>query len=131
MPHGFRRAGGDGVQSDPAETILLTIFLRHDQSKNLEAIQAHLKATGWWERFPPEGVEIVSWNVVMGIGQIVTLRLPPRLLNVVNVEIERCAWGVFSTEFFPSYDFVPVRQRLAREARGEPAVAGRPGAGRS
>jgi hypothetical protein len=119
------------VQSDPAETILLTIFLRHDQSKNLEAIQAHLKAAGWWERFPPEGVEIVSWNVVMGIGQIVTLRLPPRLLNVVNVEIERCAWGVFSTEFFPSYDFVPVRQRLAREARGEHAAVARPGAGRS
>jgi hypothetical protein len=45
------------------------------------------------------------------------LRLPPHLLNVVNVEIERCAWGVFSTEFFPTYDFVPVRERLAREWR--------------
>ena len=78
------------------------------------AIQAHLADTGWWERFPPQGVEIVSWNVVMGIGQIVTLRLPPHLLNVVNVEIERCAWGAFSTEFFPTYDFVPVRERLAR-----------------
>jgi hypothetical protein len=105
------------VSSDAAETILLTIFLKHDQSKNLEAIQNHLAATGWWERFPPKGAEIVSWNVVMGIGQIVTLRLPPRLINVVNVEIERCAWGVFSTEFFPTYDFVPVRERLAREWR--------------
>ena len=100
-----------------AETILLTIFLRHDQSKNLDSIQGHLAGTGWWERFPPKGVEIVSWNVVMGIGQIVTLRLPPHLLNVVNVEIERCAWGVFSTEFFPTYDFIPVRERLAREWR--------------
>jgi hypothetical protein len=45
------------------------------------------------------------------------LRLPPHLLNVVNVEIERCAWGAFSTEFFPTYDFVPVRERLAREWR--------------
>jgi hypothetical protein len=109
--------GGDGVSSDPAETILLTIFLKHDQSKNLEGIQGHLSATGWWERFPPKGVEIVSWNVVMGIGQIVTLRLPPHLINVVNVEIERCAWGAFSTEFFPTYDFIPVRERLAREWR--------------
>ena len=109
--------------SEPAAgTILLTIFLRHDQSKNLEAIQAHLSAVGWWERFPPKGAEIVNWNVVMGIGQIVTLRLPPQLINAVNVEIERCAWGVFSTEFFPTYDFIPVRERLAREwraARGE------------
>ena len=87
------------MSSSAAETILLTIFLKHDQSQNLEAIQSHLSSTGWWERFPPKGVEIVSWNVVMGIGQIVTLRLPPHLLNVVNVEIERCAWGVFSTEF--------------------------------
>ena len=109
--------GGDGASSDPAETILLTIFLKHDQSKNLEGIQGHLASTGWWERFPPKGVEIVSWNVVMGIGQIVTLRLPPHLINVVNVEIERCAWGAFSTEFFPTYDFIPVRERLAREWR--------------
>jgi hypothetical protein len=105
------------VSTHAADTVLLTIFLRHDQSKNLDSIQGHLSATGWWERFPPQGVDIVSWNVVMGIGQIVTLRLPPHLLNVVNVEIERCAWGVFSTEFFPSYDFIPVRKRLAREWR--------------
>jgi hypothetical protein len=105
------------MSAQGAETILLTIFLRHDQSKNLDSIQGHLASTGWWERFPPKGVEIVSWNVVMGIGQIVTLRLPPHLLNVVNVEIERCAWGVFSTEFFPTYDFIPVRERLAREWR--------------
>ena len=108
------------MSSDAAETILLTIFLKHDQSKNLESIQGHLSATGWWERFPPQGVEIVSWNVVMGIGQIVTLRLPRHLLNVVNVEIERCAWGVFSTEFFPTYDFIPVRERPAREASRRP-----------
>jgi hypothetical protein len=101
--------------TDAAETILLTIFLKHDQSKNMDEIQGRLAEAAWWERFPPQGVEIVSWNVVMGIGQIVTLRLPPRLLNVVNIEIERCAWGVFSTEFFPTYDFVPVRERLKRE----------------
>jgi hypothetical protein len=118
--------GGNGVSTDAAETILLTIFLRHDQSKNLESIQGHLSAVGWWERFPPKGVDIVSWNVVMGIGQIVTLRLPPHLLNVVNVEIERCAWGVFSTEFFPSYDFIPVRERLAREWREARQAGGKP-----
>ena len=96
-------------------TVLLTIFLKHDQSKNLEQMQARLDAARWWERFPPPGVEILSWNVVMGIGQIVTLRMAPELVNVVNVEIERSAWGVFTTEFFPTYDFVPVRERLTRE----------------
>ena len=98
-----------------AETILLTVFLRHDQSKNLVELQSRLGANDWWERFPPAGAEIVSWNVVMGIGQIVTLRLPPHLLAAVNVELERCAWGAFSTDFYPTYDFVPVRERLKRE----------------
>jgi hypothetical protein len=97
------------------ETVMLTVFLKHDQSKNLEEIQSILADRAWWERFPPPGVEIVSWNVVMGIGQVVTLRMPPRLVSVVNVELERSAWGVFSTEFFPTYDFVPVRERLKRE----------------
>ena len=43
------------MSSDPAETILLTIFLKHDQSKNLEGIQGHLAASGRWERFTPKG----------------------------------------------------------------------------
>ncbi|MFM7570518.1 MAG: hypothetical protein ACKO8O_17695 [Betaproteobacteria bacterium] len=103
-----------------AETIMLTVFLRHDQSQNLDQLQRSLAERNWWDRFPPEGVEIVSWNVVMGIGQIVTLRLPPEKLAMVNVELERSAWGVFSTEFFPTYDFVPVREQIrARAHAGE------------
>jgi hypothetical protein len=97
------------------ETLMLTVFLRHDQSKNLVELQERLGAFDYWERFPPAGVEIVSWNVVMGIGQIVTLRFPPHLLAAVNVELERTAWGAFSTEFYPTYDFVAVRERLKRE----------------
>lgn len=102
-----------------SDTMLLTIFLKHDQGQNLDQIQARLAERAWWQRFPPEGCEIVSWTVAMGIGQIVTLRLPSRLLSAVNVEIERCAWGVFTTEFFATYDFIPVRERLAREWRSQ------------
>ena len=96
-----------------SDEILLTIFLRHDQSQDLDSIQSKLAEKNWWERFPPEGVAIQSWNVVMGIGQIVTLRLPAAKLAEVNLEIERSAWGVFTTEFYPTYDFIPVRQRIA------------------
>ena len=96
--------------------ILLTVFLKHDQSKTLGEFQATLDARDWWQRFPPEGVEIVSWTVAMGLGQIVTLRLPPDRLQAVNVELERSAWGVFRTETFVSYDFLKVRDRLARES---------------
>ncbi len=103
--------------SAPEETMLLTVLLRHDQSNNLDAIQTRLKEADWWERFPPEGVEIVSWYVAMGFGQIVTLRLPPSKLALVNVELERSAWGVFTTECLPTYDFVPVRERIKERVR--------------
>ncbi|MFW2922006.1 hypothetical protein [Pseudomonas aeruginosa] len=99
------------------DTLLLTVLLRHDQSKNLDEIQARMKAMDWWERFPGEGVAIVSWTVAMGLGQIVTLRLPPALLPRVNVELERSAWGVFRTECYPTYDFVPVRETIRERVR--------------
>ena len=104
--------------------ILLTVFLKHDQSKVLGEFQTALDARDWWERFPPEGVEIVSWTVAMGLGQIVTLRLSPDRLQAVNVELERSAWGVFRTEVFVSYDFLKVRERLARESAVRRAAGG-------
>ena len=104
--------------SNPAsETMLLTVFLRHDQSNNLDEVQTKLKDAGWWDRFPPAGVEIVSWTVAMGFGQIVTLRLPAAKLAEVNVELERSAWGVFRTECYPAYDFIPVRERIKERVR--------------
>jgi hypothetical protein len=112
---------------EPKGEILLTVFLKHDQSQNLDQLQSRLAARRWWDRFPPEGVAIDSWYVVMGVGQIVTLRLPPEKLAAVNVEIERSAWGVFTTEFYPAYDFRPVRERITARYRagewGEPGGA--------
>jgi hypothetical protein len=105
---------GNGGPSD--STMMLTVLLRHDQTQHLEQIQASLEERDWWNGFPPNGCEIVSWVVAMGIGQIVTLRFPACNLNEVNVELERRAWGVFSTEFYPTYDFLPVRERLKRES---------------
>lgn len=98
------------------KSLMLTVFLRHDQSQHLDQIQNKLDEREWWTGFPPEGCEIVSWVVAMGVGQIVTLRLPADKLNEVNVELERRAWGVFSTDFYPTYDFLPVRERLTRES---------------
>ena len=99
------------------DDIMLTVFLRHDQSQALDEFQTKLDDRGWWDNFPPEGVEVVSWNVVMGIGQIATLRMHPSKIQAVNVALEKYAWGVFRTETFATYDFMAVRERLARESR--------------
>jgi hypothetical protein len=105
------------LPDESPETLLLMVFLRHDQSNNLDAVQTKLKEAQWWDRFPPEGVEIVSWTVAMGFGQIVTLSLPASKLADVNLELERSAWGVFRTECYPAYDFIPVRERIKERVR--------------
>ncbi len=92
--------------------ILLTVMLKHQQDKNLAEINAKLDATGFWKQFPPEGIEVVSWYVMMGIGQVVTLRVPAHRLREVNLTLEKCAWGAFSTEFYPTYDFQAVAKAL-------------------
>jgi len=96
--------------------ILLTIFLQHQQDKNLGEINERLAATGFWKRFPPEGIEIASWYVMMGVGQVVTLKVPASRLRDVNLAIEQCAWGGFSTEFYATYDFRPIQEKLRAEA---------------
>jgi hypothetical protein len=100
-----------------AGTLLLTVVLKHHPGLTLDEVQSKMKASDWWESFPPEGCRIVSWTVAMGMGQILTLELPPEKLPLVNVELERRAWGVFSTECYPTYDFVPVRERIRDRVR--------------
>jgi len=104
----FAQAPPASNGSPQSDAILLTIFLRHDQSKTLDEINEHLKQTGWYDKFPPKGVDIVSWYVMMGIGQVVTLRVPPDKLREVNRVIEESAWGGYRTEFYPTYDFKSV-----------------------
>ncbi|HTO99096.1 MAG TPA: hypothetical protein VMK66_18725 [Myxococcales bacterium] len=103
----------------PTGGMLLTIFLRHDQSKTLDEIRAHLDKTGFIARFPPAGVEVVSWYVMMGIGQVVTIRLPPEKLREVNRMVEEKAWGAYRTDFYPTYDYKAVAE-ADRKKREKP-----------
>ncbi len=98
-------------------TILLTVFLRHDQSKNLQQINDELWKNGYFDQFPPDGVEVVSWYVVMNIGQIVTLRVPAEKLREVNVVLERTAWGPYRTDFHPTYDYKLLAEQQRQQMR--------------
>ena len=89
-------------------TILLTVFLRHDQSKPLDQINAELRQQGYYKAFPPAGIEVASWYVMMGIGQVITLRVPAERLREVNVALEKTAWGGYRTEFYPTYDYKAI-----------------------
>src|SRR5579871_399392 len=92
----------------PDNALLLTIFLKHDQSRPLGELNAQLEKQGFYKAFPPEGVEVVSWYVMMGVGQVITLRLPASRLREVNRILENTAWGSYRTEFYPTYDYKPT-----------------------
>ena len=107
--------------AEAADPILLTVFLKHDQSKNLIEIQQLQEEQGFWKAFPPEGTTVVSWYVMMGIGQVVTLEVPASKLREVNVALEKTAWKAFRTEFYPTYDLYPfIKDKLANPAKKSP-----------
>jgi hypothetical protein len=99
--------------------MLLTIFFKHDQSKNLDEINEQLKRQKFYEKFPPRDVEVVSWYVVMGIGQIVTLRFPTERLREINRIVEDTAWGGYRTEFYPTYDYKAAAIEQQKKMTGQ------------
>ena len=90
---------------------------RRLQSKTLGEINERLKQNGYFQKFSPEGIEVVSWYIVMGIGQVVTLRVPAERLREVNRAIEETAWGGYRTEFYPTYDYKAVAQQQRQSAK--------------
>ena len=87
---------------------MITIFLKHQEDKNLDSLQAIQKINHFGELFPPKSARVVSWYVMMGIGQVVTLRLPASRLREVNRILENTAWGSYRTEFYPTYDYKAI-----------------------
>jgi hypothetical protein len=88
--------------------VMLTVFLKHDQSRPLSELNGQLERQGFYKAFPPAGIEVVSWYIMMGIGQVVTLRLPASRLREVNRVLENTAWGSYRTEFYPTYDYKAI-----------------------
>jgi hypothetical protein len=105
------------VAAQDKGSFLLTVFLRHDQSKTLPEINERLKQNGYYTKFPPEGIDVASWYVMMGIGQVVTLRVPAERVREVNRVIEETAWGGYRTEFYPTYDYKAVAEQQRKAAQ--------------
>ena len=61
-------APGSGARHHPAKNaVMLTVFLKHDRSRPLSELNAQLQRQGYYKAFPPEGGEVVSWYVMMGV----------------------------------------------------------------
>jgi hypothetical protein len=95
-----RERGTDGRQRRDADRV--------PETRPVAALERAQRAAPAPKAFPPEGVEVVSWYVMMGVGQVVTLRLPASRLREVNRILENTAWGSYRTEFYPTYDYKAI-----------------------
>ena len=99
----------------PDNKILLMVILHHDQSKTLEEIMVHLKKTGFYRDFPPEGTEVISWVVAMSFGFIINVKVEADKIRTLNRYMEQKAWGAFRYEVYPAYDFIPIAAQLKKD----------------
>ena len=107
-----------GSSTADAGLMTLTIFFRHDESQTLDEINDRLRRQHFYETFPPQGLEALAWNVLMGVGQVVTLRFPAERLREVNRNREDRLEG-HRTEFYPTYDYRPT---ASKEREGPPSA---------
>jgi len=91
-----------------ADSVMVTIVLKHQQDKNLPEIRRILEAQGFWDIFPPQDARVVSWTLAMGLGHIITLNVPAGAIRRVNLALENGAWGAFDTEIYLTYDYKSV-----------------------
>jgi len=97
-----------GQEEAKNDSIMITILLKHHQDKNIEELVEIREKNGFTENFPPASAKVISWYVMMGIGQVVTVKIPASELRALNISVERSVWGAFSTEFYPTYDLYPT-----------------------
>jgi hypothetical protein len=106
--------GCSGQAQQSQDSIMITIFLKHQEDKNLDSIQAIQTKNHFNELFPPKSARVISWYVMMGVGQVVTVKIPASELRTLNLSIEKGAWGAFNTEFYPTYDYIPVWKSMQK-----------------
>ena len=94
------------------DSIMMTVILRHQQENPVDTIQNKVMKQQFYHKLSESHARVISWNVVMGIGQIITLKFKPQYLREINIVFESGAWGGFNTEFYPTYDFMPIYPKM-------------------
>ena len=115
VPRSKRKTDGEVL-----DELLPTILVAGLDRITLEEMGENLRTNGFFEKFPPEGVEVVSWIQLMSFGHVVTMKVPPRKVRELNRAIESSSYATFKSEVYLGYDFWPVIQAIkARRAQEE------------
>ena len=93
-----------------ADSVMVTVILKHQQNKNLPEIRRILEAQGFWDIFPPQDARVVSWTIAMGLGHVIIMQVPTGAIRRLNLALENGAWGAFDTEIYLTYDYKQVWQ---------------------
>jgi hypothetical protein len=92
----------DAAERAPLERsdLLMTVVLRRDPQLPERELLDRLAAAGFYREFPPTGAELVRWDVALGLGEVVILRLAPDQVRALHTTLRRTASGSFSTEVY-------------------------------
>lgn len=54
--------------------------------------------------------------ILMGIGQVVTVKILTSKLCDLNLTIDNSSRGAFNTEFYPTYDYMPIwKEKMSKK----------------
>lgn len=111
-PADSKNSPGPSIQPPAADTltdsVLVTIVLKYQQDKNFPELRRILEAQGFWDLFPLAESRVISWNIALGLGHIVTLKMPSGSVRRLNLAIQNGAWGAFNSEVYLSYEYMPI-----------------------
>ena len=82
-----------------------TLYLRADQPRAMAELNRQLRSPGASGDVLAPGVEVISWYVLMGIGQIVTLRLKRPSPHGLMPLSEANRGPLFRTDACEAFDF--------------------------
>jgi hypothetical protein len=90
------------------DSVLVTVVLKYQQDKNFAELRRLLEAQGFWDMFPISEARVVSWNIAIGLGHIITLKMPAGSVRRLNLAIQNGAWGAFNSDIYLSYEYLPI-----------------------
>lgn len=105
-------AGSAAQTQERNPATLVTLVLHQKKGQSLVAFKEQIEENGFREAFPPEGVEVVSWTGALGLGHVITLRLPTYKIPDVRAVVEGRKWGEIKPKLYSSYDFQPFWQDM-------------------
>jgi hypothetical protein len=106
--------GAIGQSQESEAGVLLTVVLHQEDDLTVEQMRSTFEKNDFQAVFPPRGARVESWHGVLGLGHVITLRLPAHQIPEVRQDIEEREWGDIRPRLYTSYDY----RQLWREDGG-------------